>query len=211
MSNPDQLAMQVDQTRNSLSKDVARLNDRVSPARAVGTRTDKIKDSAGKVKDRLMGAKDRAMDQGPGVAKDKAGSAVGSVHDATNAAAGKLGAVTNTAALKEQTQGNPVAAGLVAFGVGWLLSSLVPVSQAEQAAAATVEDNADTLVAPLKESAQQVAGNLQEPLQNSAEALRQTTTDAVNRTTEHAKSATQDVKQQAAGAKDDVSGRLPSS
>lgn len=203
MSNPDQLAMQVDQTREALNTDVNRLSDRVSPARAVNSRTDKIKSSAASIKDRLMGA---AQDAKPGdMAKDK----LGSVQDATNSAAGKLSGAAGNApsALREQTTGNPVAAGLIAFGVGWLLSSLVPVTSAEQHAAKKLEENADVLVEPLKQSAQEVAGNLKEPLQNSADSLRQTATEAVDRTTEHAKSAAQDVKDDAQQARDDVAGQ----
>ncbi|SHF73216.1 Protein of unknown function [Jatrophihabitans endophyticus] len=203
-SNPDQLEADVDRSRDSLGRDVARLNDRVSPARFVGTRTDRVKQGAASIKDKLMGSSNSAGD----AAKDRLGSAVGSVKDATDNAAGRLGDATGSApeTLRQQTQGNPVAAGLIAFGVGWLLSSLVPASQAEQQAAAKLEENADAVVEPLTESAKEVAGNLQQPLQDSAAALKDTATDAVDRTTEHAKSAAGDVKDQAADAKDDVAG-----
>lgn len=204
MSNPDKLESNVDQTRESLRRDVARLNDRVSPNRFVETRKEKIENRAGAMKDRLMGSAD---DPGQ-AAKDKLGNAVGSVKDATDSAGAKvqdaLGSAPDT--LREQTQGNPLAAGLIAFGAGWLLSSLAPASDAEQRVARKVEQNAGDLVEPLKQSAQEVAGNLQQPLQESAEAVKQTATDAANRTREHAESAASGIKDKAVDAKDDVAG-----
>ena len=204
MTSPDQLESDVNKTRESLSKDVSRLGERVSPGRFVGTRSERIKQSASSVKDKLMGS---ASNAGP-AASDKLSSAVGSVHDATNNAAGSLSDASASGALRNQTQGNPVAAGLIAFGVGWLVSSLVPVSNAEQKVARKVEEHADAVVDPLTESAKQVAGNLQQPLQDSAQALKETATDAANRTAEHAKSAADDVKGDAQDTVADQQNRL---
>ncbi len=202
MSDPDKLAADVRATQDSLRTDVDRLTGRVSPDRIVGTRRDKIKGSFGTVREHLMGSSDSAG----GAAADKAGSAVKSVHDATNSAAGSLGDAAGSApdAVRGRTKGNPIATGLIAFGTGWLLSSLVPASDAERKAAQHVEDNAGDIVEPLKQSAQEMAGNLQEPVQQAAQAVQSTTSDAVSRTTEHAKSATADVKDQAARAGSDV-------
>lgn len=202
MSDPDQLESNVNQTRDSLHRDVLRLNEQVSPRQFVGTRKEKIKNRAGAIKDRLMGSAD---DPGQ-AAKDKAGSALDSVKDATDSAGAKLGDAVGSApqVLRKQTEGNPLAAGLIAFGAGWLLSALIPASDAEQQAARKVEQNADGLIEPLQQSAKEVADNLQQPLQDSADALKQTATDAADRTREHAKSAAADVKDKAVDAKDDI-------
>lgn len=202
MSNPDQLESDIGQTRESLRKDMNRLNDRVSPQRLVSSRRERIKNTADSVKGRLMGSAD---DPGQ-AASDKMGSAAASAKNATNSAAGKLSDAAGSApqAIRENTQGNPVAAGLIAFGAGWLLSSLLPASQAEKDAAQQVEENAGVVVDPLKESAKEAASNLQQPLQDSADSLKRTATDAADRTTDHAKSAASDVKGQAEDARDDV-------
>lgn len=193
MSNPDQIERVTAKTRDSLSKDVARLNDKVSPAKFLSRRTDKLKETAGSMKDRLMGSSDSPGD----AAKDKAGSAVASMKDATDSLGSKVSDAVSTDAIRQQAQGNPIAAGLIAFGVGWLLSSLVPASRVEQHAAERIEDKSSALVDPLKQSAQEVAGNLQQPLQDAAGSIKQTTSDATNKTTEHAKSAAADVKDNA--------------
>src|SRR3954447_12864710 len=87
-----------------------------------------------------------------GDARDNAGSAVSSAKDTvTGAASSAVGTVQGTVTgaassvgdaatgavgtVREQAEGNPLAAGLVAFGIGWLVSSLLPASQAEQRAA----------------------------------------------------------------------------
>jgi hypothetical protein len=44
-----------------------------------------------------------------------------------------------------QTQGNPLAAGLIAFGVGWLAASLIPASRPEQQAAAKAKEHASVV------------------------------------------------------------------
>ena len=49
---------------------------------------------------------------------------------------------TAATAARRQTQGNPLAAGLIAFGVGWLVSSLLPDSQKERELAHQLKDRA---------------------------------------------------------------------
>ena len=58
-------------------------------------------------------------------------------------------------AVRQQTQGNPLAAGVIAFGVGWLLSSLAPATSAEQQLGANAEAKAKELAEPLKDAGQE--------------------------------------------------------
>ena len=74
--------------------------------------------AAGSAKESVTGAVSNAT--------STVGDAASSVGDAAHGAVGTV---------KEQAEGNPLAAGLVAFGVGWLVSSLMPASEAEQRAA----------------------------------------------------------------------------
>lgn len=195
MSDPDQLAADTRTTQDALGKNVARLSGRVSPEKIVGTRREKITHSFAAIKDQVMGIGDSAAQ----AAKDEARSAAGSAQDAKNSAGDSAGAAPD--AVAERTQGNPVAAGLIAFGAGWLLSSLAPASDAEKKAAAKVEDHVGE---PLKQSAQHVAGNLKEPAQQAAASVQDTTRRAANRTADHAKSAASDVQDHAQDAKGQV-------
>jgi hypothetical protein len=87
-------------------------------------KANKVKGAVVGVKDRVMG---RASDAGAGL-----NSAQSSVSDAVGSAPDHV---------RSGTAGNPLAAGLIAFGVGWLAGSLVPSSTAEQDAATKVKDN----------------------------------------------------------------------
>ena len=194
MSNPDQVEREIAATRDSLSGNVDRLNDKVSPSKVAGRRIDKFKNSAGSIKEKVMGYADNS----DGSNTEALGSAAPAVQDKTGAAAAKISDATGSApqAVRDHTQGNPLAAGLIAFGAGWLLSALVPVSDVEQHAAKRIEDNAGGVLEPLKESAQEVAGNLEQPLKDSGDKLKSTGQDAASKTSDHAKSAASDVRRQ---------------
>jgi gas vesicle protein len=107
-----------------------------------------------------------------------------------------------------QTQGNPLAAGLIAFGVGWLVSSLLPASQKEQELAQQAEtmlrENKDTLLAPAKEMAQEMGEQLKPAAQDAVESVKSTAQDAAQTVKDEGQSAVEDVKGQAQDSKDTV-------
>ena len=203
MSDPDQLAADTRRTQDALSGDVTRLTDRVNPQQFVGTRRQKVSQGLSSIKDRVMGLGADATQ----ATKDKAQSVAGSAQDMGNS--GQGAAVSGPDAIREQASGNPIAAGVIAFGAGWLLSSLLPASDAEQKAAAHVEEHASGVTDSVKQSAQDVASNLKEPARDAAQSVQQTATRAANRTAQHAKSATSDVKKHAQDATHDVADDEP--
>ena len=122
-----------------------------------------------------------------------------SVGSATSGAGTGISGATDTlggapSAVRDRTQGNPLAAGLVAFGLGMVISSLIPPSDAEQQLAARAEDKAKDLAKPLKQAGQQVAEDLKPAAQQAAEQVKSTAQDAAQHTTEQAKSAADDVR-----------------
>ena len=75
------------------------------------------------------------------------------------------------AAVRRQTRGNPLAAGLIAFGAGWLVSSLLPATRREQELADQAKQVAQEKVQPVAQQvAAEVKENLREPAQQAAEA-----------------------------------------
>ena len=114
-------------------------------------------------------------------------------------------AVTNAPnAVARKAQGSPIAAGLIAFGAGLLVSSLLPASRVEQQAAEKVKDTAQPMVDDLTDTAKEVAGNLKEPAQQALEEVKSTATDAAATVKDEAASAADDVKSQAQDSKDTV-------
>jgi uncharacterized protein DUF3618 len=198
MSSPEQIQRQIEGTRQSLSADVDRLTEKVSPGRVVSRRVDRVKTSATTLKERVMGSMpdtDNLRSAG-----STAGSGVSSATGAVSGAASSVGeavsglgsaAASAPQAVRQQAQGNPLAAGLVAFGVGMLVSSLAPASQKEQELAAQVEDKAR---GPLQEKAQEVASELQGSAQESAQQIKEVATQAASDTADQARSAAEDVK-----------------
>jgi uncharacterized protein DUF3618 len=209
MSSPEQIQREIEGTRQSLSADVDRLTEKVSPGRVVGRRVDRVKSGATTLKERVMGSMPdtdslRSAGESAGSGLSSATGAVGgaasSVGSTVGGAASNVGdAVSNIGsaaasapqAVRQQAQGNPLAAGLVAFGVGMLIASLAPATQKEQQLAAQAEDKAR---GPLQETAKDVASELQGSAQESAQQLKDVATQAASDTADQVRSAAEDVK-----------------
>ena len=62
--------------------------------------------------------------------------------------------------MKRKAQGNPLAAGMIAFGLGMLVSSLIPSTEKEREAVSQLQENLE----PVKEKASEVAKDIGEGL-----------------------------------------------
>ena len=110
-------------------------------------------------------------------------------------------AVSNAPAqVKQKARGNPLAAGLIAFGAGLLVSGLIPSSEREQEAVSTLQEKVEPLKEKATEAAKEVASNLQEPAQEAAQSVKETAAQGV-----------QNVKDEGASAKQDVQGQVQDS
>lgn len=196
-NDPDAIRRDIERTRGRLSHDVDTLTEKVSPGRVVSRRVDRVKSSVSGIKDKVMGS-GPGDPSSPGVT-DRMSSAAS---DVTSAAAD----LPDQA--RSRAQGNPLAAGMVAFGLGWLASSLLPATpverQAAEAAKEKAQEHADTLKAPLVEAAQGAKENLQGPAQDAAASLRATAQEGVQEVKQEAGSAKDDVTEQARQSKDAV-------
>jgi nucleotide-binding universal stress UspA family protein len=106
------------------------------------------------------------------------------------------------------TRGNPLAAGLIAFGAGWLVSSLLPASEREQQAAAQLKDLAAEKGAPavqqLGQAGQEAAQELRESAQQRVQSVKETAADAASTVAGEAQSQAADVTSHAQDAKGKV-------
>lgn len=194
MSDPDQIKQDIEATRTQLSGDVNALNEKVSPGRVVGRQVQRTRSAVTNLKERVMGS-DSDSDS-PGALS----SAASSVSDTASSVADV--ASSAPAAVRQQTQGNPLAAALIAFGAGWLVSSILPASQPEQQLASQMKDKAPDAAQPVieqaKQAGQDMISNLQEPAQQAVEQVRSTAKDAASTVTDEAKNSARDVKDQTA-------------
>ena len=193
MSNdPEQIRREIARTRSELSENVNALGDKVNPGSIAKRQAGRVRGAAASVKDAVLGSASDAADTGQRVA--------GSVGDAVSDA---------PTAVARKAQGSPIAAGLIAFGAGLLVSSMLPASRAEQHAAQAVKDTAQPLVDDLTDTAKDIAGNLQEPAQHALEEVKTTATQAADTVRDDATTAAADVKDHAADAKDTVQHATP--
>ena len=196
--NPDAIRADIEATRERLGTNVDAVADKVTPSHIVHRQTDKVKDAVFGVKEKIMGAADdttarghtgmHARTDGAGNPLTEAGAAIG---DAPHQ-------------VKEKTQGNPLAAGLIAFGAGLLLSSLIPASEKEREAADALKTAAEPVTSELTEAAKNLAQGMKEPAQEAMENVKATAADAAEHVKAEGQGAAADVKDRATDARDHV-------
>jgi gas vesicle protein len=223
--DPDQLRRDIEATRYELGQDVDALNEKVNPARIVSRRTDRARSRLARLRVRVMGtasdttatAKGRfyAATDGAGGTVSSAGSAtsdkLSTAGDRVSAAGERVGDTVTSAAqqtadtarevptmVRQRTEGNPLAAGLIAFGTGWLVASLLPPTEAEKRASQAALEQAEPLKEKARETAQEVAqemkGNLQEPAREAAETVRERAAEAKDSVQQETRGAATEVR-----------------
>ena len=216
-TDPDQIRSEIDQTQRELSADVDALTEKISPPRIVERRVQRTREAMTNVKDKIMGSTSNAY-QSAGSASSGVGESVSArASSARDTAAGVASSARDTASdvassavdtvrsapetVRRRATGNPLAAGLIAFGAGLLLSSLIPASEPEQQVATHVKEFATEQGRPVAQQlgqvGQQAAQELKESAQERAESVKQTAADAASTVKGEAQSAASDVKGQA--------------
>ena len=212
-NDPEAIRRQIEQTQRELSYDVDALNEKVNPSRVMDRRVSAAKGRFGRVRERVMGSAHdtRATAQyrtqsAVGTVQDRAQDAAESVQGAAQQAKHAVQQAPDT--IVRQAQGNPLAAGLIAFGVGWLVSSLLPASERErqlaQQAESAVREHKDELLAPAKQAAQEVGEQLKPAAQQAVQEVKSTAQDAAQTVKQEGQSAAQDVQGQAQQSRESV-------
>ncbi|MFG1892010.1 DUF3618 domain-containing protein [Micromonospora sp. NPDC049051] len=212
-TDPDQIRREIEATRSNLSSDVDALAYKVSPARIVDDRKQRARNALQNVRDKVMGtASDlgHSTKHGAHTVGDHASSAASTVSDKAHSAASTVSDAAHRAphVIRQKSEGNPLAAGLIAFGVGWLASSLIPATRREQQVASQVKERAGEHAGVVKEKLGEVANELKEelrePAQHATEAVRSTAQDAVHAVKDDTRSAAHDVRDQAQQSREQV-------
>ena len=212
-TDPDQIRSEIDQTQRELRADVDALTDKLSPPRIMERRMRRTRTAFTNARDKIMGsasdAYESASSSSSGVGEAvsaRASAARDTVADTASSAADAARSAPDM--VRRRAAGNPLAAGLIAFGAGWLLSSLLPASEPERQVATQVKDFATEQGRPLArelgEAGQQAAQQLRDSAQQRAETVRQTAADAASTVTGEAQSAASDVAGQARQAANQV-------
>jgi hypothetical protein len=227
-SDPEEIRREIERTQTALSQDVDALTEKVTPAKIVERRVDNARDAATRLKDKVMGSNpmhsgggtvsghhlggggvstaSQAADRVSGTASSAASSVQGAASTAAGAVQDAAASATDAVqqapqAIRRQARGNPLAAGLIAFGAGWLVSSLLPASRREQELADQAKQVAQEKVQPVvSQVASEVGDNLRAPAQQAVESVKSTAQDAGQTVADEGRSAAQDVQGRAQDA-----------
>lgn len=183
--SPDEIRAEIERTRQDLGLDVDALADKVSPSKMVDRQVSKVRGAFGSVRERVMGAADDA-----GSSLSDAGTHAVDVKDRVVAKA----------------EGNPLAVGLIAFGAGLLLASLIPATSKEKQLASTVKGQAQPLVDEVTDVAKEIGEHLKEPAQAAVASVKESAQDSVTAVGDEARTAVSEVTDQAKQAREHVSG-----
>jgi len=175
-TQPERIRAEIETTRADLANDLDRLADKTSPKRIVGLRLDSVRDMAHSARERVMGASENAASAVQGTAA--------TVADGLREA---------PAALNRQTQGSPIAVGVIAFGAGLLASALIPATRIEQKIAEEIIEHAGPLIDPLREAGRDVSEEIGRSVSDAAGQVTQTVEEAAAHTAHQAKESALEV------------------
>lgn len=206
----DELRDDIEYRRESISQTVDQIENRVSPSRIAARGRYRARQRLYDMKDRIMGNESRdypwqTYDDSPGVRErasgitDSVSSSVSSAGDTVSqglsSAGDTLGDVPQM--VRRQARGNPLAAGIIAFGGGLLVGTLAPRTQPERRVARQVEPLVSDVVDEAKERGQSIAEDLKEPARRAADQVKESAKSGAQSVQEDAKEAAQRAKDEA--------------
>ncbi|MGH8941204.1 MAG: DUF3618 domain-containing protein [Acidimicrobiia bacterium] len=182
----DQLREDIDQKRDDIGYTVDQIQNRVSPGRITARGRYRFRRWWIDTRDRILG---NDQSQYPWERQvQEVSNRVGNVTDRASEVVSdvRAGVAETPRMLRRQTQGNPVAAGFVAFGGGLLVGTLLPETQTERDAAQRLEPS----VAGLAQEAAEIGKDV-------AEDVKTTAVGAIDEMKESASAAAEGVKEEA--------------
>jgi hypothetical protein len=186
-SSPDQIRADIEATRAELSRDVDTLSQTLSPANVAARQREKVASAVTGVRDKatttIFGAKETVV----GKAEQ--------VRSASGEASRNSGETISSAPQMalHSAQGNPLAAGMIAVGIGWLAGSLLPATRTERQAAGALKEKAAPLAQDISEFARETAQTLHEPAEEAAGQVRSAGADALQTVKEAGSTIASDV------------------
>lgn len=158
----EELRRDIEMTREELGGTIEAIGDRVSPGRIIERRKNRFTNGVQSVRYRVMG---RAGDAGHGMS-DRAHMMTDTMSDKAHAAGETMTSLPQMA--RSQTQGSPLAAGVVAFGAGFLAAAMFPPTEKERHATEALMEKAQPLAEPLKEKLSEAGHEMAAPLKDEA-------------------------------------------
>ncbi|MCU1359835.1 MAG: hypothetical protein JWN99_1124 [Ilumatobacteraceae bacterium] len=178
-TNTEELRREIEQTRTGLGDTLDAIGDRVSPSRVIERRKNRVTGAFRNARERVMGV---SADAGHAIG-GTAENAMQSVHDAPQA-------------VRSQAQGSPMAAGAIAFGMGFIAAAAFPPSRTEQQMAGNLTDRIEPLKQEASSAAREMVDHLKEPAMDALGSVKETAAEGAHALQDTAKDAAQQTKEQ---------------
>jgi hypothetical protein len=170
------------------------IGDRLSPDRMMERRKAAVMIRLQRIRESVMGSPDYDEPANQGL-RDRASDMASSAGDAARGAADRIQHAPDR--LAEQTRGNPLAAGLIAFGAGMLVATAFPRTRAEERVVDSATPALETAKQELREGGRELAAGAKEHAQEAAHNVSESASQATREVADHAKTSAEKVKDQA--------------
>jgi hypothetical protein len=185
----EELRRDIERSRDHMGDTLDAIGDRVSPSRIIERRRNRIFGAVTNMREAVMGTTHNTTS----AVGDRLSALSGTVSDGAGGVTDSMSHAAQMA--RQQAQGNPFAAGPIAFGGGLLAAALFPPSEPERQLAHKVQDAAAALGEPAQQIAHELAATVQERGQQAVETLKDSAGSAAQAVKETATSNAQDTKQ----------------
>jgi vacuolar-type H+-ATPase subunit H len=184
----EQLTTDIAGTREDLAQNLDALNYRVNPSQVMARRKRAARGRLTSMKEKVMGSAQDMRESASSTGSSMTGTVSGTASDAAST-------------LQSKTEGNPLAAGVIAFGAGWLISSLMPASEQEQQAAQrmveTAKEHGQPVIDEAKSVGQEMGENLKEQAGQAADEVKSSAQESAQNVKQEGQSSAETVKSQA--------------
>lgn len=179
-AEPEALRADIERRREEMGQTLDAIGDRVSPGRIIERRKNRMNDGIHSARERIMGV----MSDSSTMVSDATSSAADSVRDTPDA-------------VRAQTAGHPLTAGLVSFGLGFLVAAAFPKSEAEARAAQKLVEKVEPVKDELMSAGREIAEDLKQGATEAGQQVKETATEA-------ASSVSDTTKQEAGAAREEM-------
>lgn len=197
--DPTAIRRDIADTRADMEGTLEAINDRVNPQRVYERRSGRARRRWSSLKASLMGS-----DHGPSTSSRSLSDRTPDVDVSGRAREARQAVSDAPDAAKRRTRGNPLAAGMIAFGVGALIGGALPETNAERQAVGEADRHMDLQGTKqrLTERAQRVGDDVKTSAQDAAQDLKTGAQDAAQDVKDDATREGERVRQDAQQAKD---------
>lgn len=190
----EELRRDIERTREGLGDTLDAIGDRVSPGRIMERRKNRVTGGLRTARERVMGT-----------VGDTTHAVADRAHSVGDSANGALDQVKDMpGAVRQQTQGAPMIAGALAFGVGFLVAAAFPASETERDVGAKVIEKVEPLQDELASTGKEMAEHLKQPAVDAVNQVKDTAQESAQSVTDSAKAAVHDTADEAKSAAESV-------